>query len=62
MTLLKQSIDLEIQQPHQTRKEVNSILSPLGRVPDRVERQTDMPITHAHQREAPTLPPIIRPN
>lgn len=42
-TFLKQTVDLEIQQPHQRRKGFITIPSPLG------EGQTDKPITQANQ-------------
>jgi len=51
---LKQIIDLEIQQPHQPRKEFATIPSPLG------EGQTDMPIAQANQGEVqPTCRSIV---
>lgn len=40
----------------QPRKETDSIPSPLGHVPFRVEGQTDTSIAHTHQGEVPNRP------
>ena len=54
-TFLKQTIDLEIQPPHQPRKETDSMPSPFG------EGQTDMPINRPNQGEVADQTPLPSP-